>query len=95
MTPPEMAKARVTAALADVEAAQGKLDDAAQALAAVRGFVREYDRVLKLCTAVQAAWHEVELRRRKLVAGAGLVLDHDELTVYELGRWGGPGCSRP
>ena len=86
ITADEMARARVTATLNAMEAAQAEIDRAAQALSAVRGFVPEYERLLEIHETVRAAWSAVEARRRLL--GAGIKLDHDEVTTYELAQWG-------
>jgi hypothetical protein len=86
MTAGEMARARVVATLAAIEAAQAKLDDAVQALSAVRGFLPQYERLGEIYETVRAAWHEVEQRRQML--GGRINLDHDEPTAYELAQWG-------
>lgn len=86
ITAKEMARARVSATLNAIEAAQAEIDRAAQALAAVRGFVPEYERLLEIYETVRSAWYAVEERRR--VLGGGIKLDHDEATAYELAQWG-------
>lgn len=86
MTADEMARLRVVATLVAIEAAQTNLDDAAQALAAVRGFLPQYERLGKLYQAVRVVWHAVDQRRRTL--GTGIKLDHDEPTAYEMEHWG-------
>jgi len=86
MTADEMARARVAATLAAIEAAQTNLDDAVQALSAVRGFLAQYERLGEIHETVRATWHAVEQRRQTL--GARIRLDHDEPTPYELAQWG-------
>ena len=86
VTADEMARARVTATLNAIEAAQVEIDQAAQALAAVCGCVPEYERLLEIYETVRAAWYAVEERRR--VLGGGIKLDHEDVTPYELGQWG-------
>jgi hypothetical protein len=86
ITTDEMARARVSATLNAIEAAQAEIDRAAQALAAVRGFVPQYERLLEIYETVRAAWYAVEERSR--VLGGGIKLDHDEVTAYELAEWG-------
>jgi hypothetical protein len=86
VTADKMARARVAATLNAIETAQAEIDHAAQALAAVRGFVPEYERLLEIYETVRTAWYAVEEQRR--VLGAGIKLDHDEVTAYELAQWG-------
>jgi site-specific recombinase XerC len=90
LTPEQMAAARLRAALSDLEAAGAKLDDAAQALSALRGFVKLYEQIQDLKLGARAEWHA--LRQRTADPAE---LDHDEVTEYEAIRWGagwiGPG----
>jgi hypothetical protein len=86
MTADEMARARVAATLVAIEAAQTNLDEAAQALSAVRGFLPQYERLAKIYRAVRLIWHAVDQRRRTL--GERIKLDHEDPTAYELEHWG-------
>jgi hypothetical protein len=84
MTADEMARLRVAAALVAVEAAQSDIDQAVQALSAVRGFLPQYERLRKIYEMVRAAWYAVEQRRRAL----GDRIHLDEPTENELLCWG-------
>lgn len=80
-----MGAARVHAALSNIERAQEQLDDAAQALSAMRGFAKECSRLLANYDDVGRLWHAVDARLR--VLGADVMLGHDPPTAHEVRRW--------
>jgi hypothetical protein len=79
-------EARVAAALAAIQEAQGLIGQATRGLCSVNGMVAEWRRLGKLYEQVRRTWYAVETKRDRLRLRGGPTLDH-EPDSHEA-RWG-------
>lgn len=91
LTPDQMAAARVAAAVRDLEAAAVLLDEAAQALSAIKGepFARLYGTLQGLRAVAWESGRAIKAGEalHRLISG-GVKLDHEPVTRDEALRWG-------